>query len=221
MSKQKRKSENNDDEEEVKRLKVENDQLKDQLKQTKEQLQKYVDEEEAKEKYKTKYNCCKHLDATLVTTLVPNDCNAENPSQYNAYSDDCGQEPPTPVVYSQGCHHYLEWQCGCGSCWETGTDFFTLLCEDCEKEKLNPTPTCESCGEKQSECGELRGGMCGACITCDLCGKKETEVGTLDDDYECSTCTKKEQEEEEERKREEEEEEDKNKKQDKLNPKPE
>ena len=214
MSNQKRKSENNDNEEEVKRLKVENDQLKDQLKQTKEQLQKYVDEEEAKEKYKTKYNCCKHLDATLVTTLVPNDCNAENPSQYNAYSDSCGQGQfrskdwkPTPVVYSQGCEHYLEWQCGCGNCWETGEDFFTLLCEDCEEEKLNPKPTCDSCGEKQSECGELREGMCGACITCEFCGKNQNEVGTLDDAFQCSTCKKKEQEEEEEeRKREEEEE---------------
>ena len=37
MTKQKRKSENNDNDEEVKRLKVENNQLKDELKQRKEQ----------------------------------------------------------------------------------------------------------------------------------------------------------------------------------------
>jgi hypothetical protein len=43
MSKQKRKSENNDDDEEVKRLKIDNDQFKDELKQTKEGKNKKQD----------------------------------------------------------------------------------------------------------------------------------------------------------------------------------
>ena len=50
MSNQKRKSENNDDEEEVKRLKIEQDQFKDELKQTKEQ------EEQEKNKKQDKLN---------------------------------------------------------------------------------------------------------------------------------------------------------------------
>ena len=49
-NKQKRKSENNDDEEEVKRLKIEQDQFKDELKQTKEQ------EEQEKNKKQDKLN---------------------------------------------------------------------------------------------------------------------------------------------------------------------
>ena len=222
-----------DDEEEdsattIKRVKLENNELK---KEVKEQARQKEEEEERKQRNKQSFKCCVHINESGFTKLQPNDRNTDEPSRYNAYSDECkgfGNEGPRPVHFSQGSYHYLEWQCGCRNCWEheLSGDFFTLLCSECEEEKLHPTPTCgsfagEGCGRKESDCGELRGGMCGACITCDLCGKKETEVGTLDDDYECSTCTKKEQEEEEERKREEEEEEDKNKKQDKLNPKPE
>ena len=66
----------------IKRLKLENNALKEKLKG-------YSDAEKNSDKYKQSYQCCKHIDSSCSTKLQPNDSNMDDPSQYNAYSDKC------------------------------------------------------------------------------------------------------------------------------------
>mgnify|MGYP001187108586 CR=1 FL=1 len=159
----------------IKRLKLENNELK-------KQARKKEEEEERKQRNKQSFKCCIHINESGFTKLQPNDRNTDEPSRYNAYSDECevfGNEGPMPVHFSQGSNHYLEWQCGCRDFCngeQGGFDFFTLLCSECEEEKLHPTPTCGSfagdgsgCGRKESDCGAFaengeNEGYCQKCI---------------------------------------------------------
>ena len=148
----------------IKRLKMENNSLKEKLKG-------YSDAEENAVKHKQSYQCCKHIDSSCSTKLQPNDSNMDDPSQYNAYSDKCKQsemkmrndaKQVERVHYSQGDEHHLEWQCNCYQpcCKYLKDDLkFTMLCEECEEEKLHPKPAwmseCYGCDRKQSVCGDL------------------------------------------------------------------
>ena len=126
----------------IKRLKMENNSLKEKLKG-------YSDAEENAVKHKhgrwqqSSYQCCKHIDSSCSTRLQPNDSNMDDPSQYNAYSDKCDAKQVERVHYSQGNEHHLEWQCNCYQpcCKYLKDDLtFTMLCEECEQEKLHPKP---------------------------------------------------------------------------------
>ena len=147
--------EKHDDIATIKRLKSENDSLKEELKTTKEKLKKKEEEEEEEEE-KESFKCCSHIDESGWTTKRnPNHDEAYHDEEYcscdNHDSAGCNTElePVQPAEY----YGRIIFNCECmiGDTFKgLQSHTFTILCDTCEEERYHPK-SCISCDAKQSK----------------------------------------------------------------------